>query len=137
MAVHLILIKVLKTSFPLAKEYFLSSKLTRAQRFKKIAPFLIVLGFIVLTAINIYLSEQAKQNLTIHEPIIRQFNDLNTDKTNLEQRVKSLQNNLYDCERRAHTAINECQTAVENLKEKTEFVYDPATNTMVKLPPKS
>lgn len=131
MNIFSILLKLGATLWPLIREYVLSDGIKGKGLGPNIVAIIVGGALILVTLVTVYLAEQAKQNLTIQEPIIKQYNDLTTENENLKARVIELQNNLFQCETRSHKVIEECQTTLKQFTSKGKYIYDAATKTMV------
>lgn len=131
MNIFTILFKLISTIWPLLKEYVLSDGIKGKGIGAHMVAFIVGAALILTTLVTVYLGEQAKQNLTIQEPIIKQYNDLTDDNENLKARVAELQNNIFECETRSHKVIEECQTTLKHLTSKGKYVYDATTKKMV------
>lgn len=131
MNIFSILLKLGATLWPLIREYVLSDGIKGKGLGPNIVAIIVGGALILVTLVTVYLAEQAKQNLTIQEPIIKQYNDITTENENLKARVIELQNNLFQCETRSHKVIQECQTALKQFTSKGKYIYDAATKTMV------
>ena len=131
MNIFSVLLKLGATLWPLIREYVLSDGIKGKGLGPNIVAIIVGGALILVTLVTVYLAEQAKQNLTIQEPIIKQYNDITTENENLKARVIELQNNLFQCETRSHKVIQECQTALKQFTSKGKYIYDAATKTMV------
>lgn len=131
MNIFTILFKLISTIWPLLKEYVLSDGIKGKGIGAHMVAFIVGAALILITLVTVYLGEQAKQNLTIQEPIIKQYNDLTTENENLKARVTELQNSVFQCETRSHKVIEECQATLKQFTSKGKYIYDVATKTMV------
>ena len=131
MNIFSILLKLGATLWPLIREYVLSDGIKGKGLGANVVAIIVGGALILITMVTVYLGEQAKQNLTIQEPIIKQYNDITTENENLKARVIELQNNLFQCETRSHKVIEECQTTLKQFTSKGKYIYDAATKTMV------
>ncbi len=131
MNIFSILLKLGATLWPLIREYVLSDGIKGKGLGPNIVAIIVGGALILVTLVTVYLAEQAKQNLTIQEPIIKQYNDLTTENENLKARVIELQNNLFQCETRSHKVIQECHATLKQFTSKGKYIYDAATKTMV------
>ena len=131
MNIFSVLLKLGATLWPLIREYVLSDGIKGKGLGANIVAIIVGGALILITMVTVYLGEQAKQNLTIQEPIIKQYNDLTDDNDNLKARVAELQNNIFECETRSHKVIEECQTTLKQLTSKGKYVYDATTKKMV------
>lgn len=129
-----VLFKLATTIWPLIREYVLSDGSKGKRVGAQVIAFVVGVALVLLTIVTVYLGEQAKQNLTIQEPIIKQYNDLTSENENLKNRVLELQNNIFECESRSHKVIGECQTTLKQFTDKGKYVYDATTKTMVLKP---
>ena len=131
MNIFSILLKLGATLWPLMREYILSDGIKGKGLGANIAAIIVGGALILITMVTVYLAEQAKQNLKIQEPIIKQYNDLTTENENLKGRVVELQNSVFQCETRSHKVIEECRTTLKHFTSDGKYVYDDATKTMV------
>lgn len=131
MNIFAVLLKLGATLWPLIREYVLSDGNKGKGLGGSVVAAIVGGALILITMVTVYLGEQAKQNLAIQEPIIKQYNDLTTENENLKARNTELQNNVFQCETRAHKVIEECQTTLKQFTSKGKYVYDAATKTMV------
>ena len=131
MNIFSVLLKLGATLWPLIREYVLSDGIKGKGLGANIVAIIVGGALILITMVTVYLGEQAKQNLTIQEPIIKQYNDLTTENENLKARVIELQNSVFQCETRSHKVIEECQTTLKQFTSKGKYIYDAATKTMV------
>ena len=131
MNIFSVLLKLGATLWPLIREYVLSDGIKGKGLGPNIVAIIVGGALILVTLVTVYLAEQAKQNLTIQEPIIKQYNDITTENENLKARVIELQNNLFQCETRSHKVIEECQATLKQFTSKGKYIYDVATKTMV------
>lgn len=130
-----VIIKLLKMLFPLLREYFTlaNDKKKSFFSYRTLIVFVMV-SLVFCSIVTIYLTEQAKQNLTIQEPIIHQFNELTIDNDNLKQQLTASQNSVFQCETRANKVMNDCQKTIATLEKRGKYEYDPKTKTMVLKP---
>lgn len=126
-----LLTKVIQTIFLLAKEYFWSSGEKQKTLGARTITVIFGTSLLLCSMVTIYLGEQAKQNLTIHQDIITQYNKLVSDNENLKAQVTGLENNLFSCESRANRTMSECRAALKVADGEAEYVYDPKTKMMV------
>ena len=131
MNIFSVLLKLGATLWPLIREYVLSDGIKGKGLGANIVAIIVGGALILITMVTVYLGEQAKQNLTIQEPIIKQYNDLTTENENLKARVTELQNSVFQCETRSHKVIEECQATLKQFTSKGKYIYDAATKTMV------
>jgi hypothetical protein len=131
MNIFSVLLKLGATLWPLIREYVLSDGIKGKGLGANIVAIIVGGALILITMVTVYLGEQAKQNLTIQEPIIKQYNDLTTENENLKARVTELQNSVFQCETRSHKVIEECQATLKQFTSKGKYIYDVATKTMV------
>lgn len=130
-----VVVKLLKMLFPLFKEYFTLSGDKKKNFFSyRTLMIAVMVSLVFCSTVTLYLTEQAKQNLTIQEPIIKQFNDLTTENDNLKQQLTASQNSVFQCETRANKAMNDCQKTIATLEKRGKYEYDPKTKTMVLKP---
>ena len=131
MNIFSVLLKLGATLWPLIREYVLSDGIKGKGLGANIVAIIVGGALILITMVTVYLGEQAKQNLTIQEPIIKQYNDLTTENENLKAHVDELQNSVFQCETRSHKVIEECQATLKQFTSKGKYIYDVATKTMV------
>lgn len=121
--------------FPLLKEYFTATGDKKLNFFShRMLIVVVMVSLVFCSTVTIYLTEQAKQNLFIQEPIIKQFNDLSIENDNLKQQLTASQNGMFQCETRANKAMNDCQKTIATLEKRGKYEYDPKTKTMVLKP---
>lgn len=130
-----LVVKFVRMLFPLLREYFTLSGENKLDFFSYRALILAMfVSLVFCSTVTVYLTEQAKQNLTIQDNIITQFNDIVIENENLKQQLTNSQNNAFQCETRANKAMNDCQKTIATLQKKGDYVYDPKTKTMVLKP---
>ena len=134
MNIFSVLLKLGATLWPLIREYVLSDGIKSKGLGANIVAVIVGGALVLITMVTVYLGEQAKQNLMIQEPIIKQFNDLTTENENLKVRASTLQNNIFECETRAHKVMVQCQTTLKQYTAGGKYIYDPVTKTMVLKP---
>lgn len=130
-----IVVKALKMLFPLLKEYFSTTGDKKINFFSyQMLVVVVIVSLVFCSTVTIYLVEQAKQNLFIQEPIIKQFNDLSIENDNLKQQLTASHNGVFQCETRANKAMNDCQKTIAALEKRGKYEYDSKTKTMVLKP---
>ena len=132
MAVTGVLVKLLTTFLPLIKEYITSSNKRKDILSLRTMTAWVIITLVLGTGCTLYLSEQAINNLTIHEPLIKQYNKLQQDYHKLEAERALLRKNLSECRDETHVALSMCgiPEPVKVVPTK-EYVYDPKTHTMI------
>lgn len=131
MTIAAIVVKVLGTFWPLIKEYFWSGGDDQKGTGKKLLLGCTLIAVIVSLMVTVYLTEQAKQNLKVQEPIIRQYNQIINENSLLKEQLTQSQTDLLECESRTHKIIMECKSKAMDAFVKGNYVYDPVTKTMI------
>lgn len=126
-------IKILQTIFLLVKEYFLEGEGQNRTIGKKAIAFGVGAALILCSLVTIYLGEQARQNLTIHSTIIKQYNDLVLENKKSKAAFDEVNRDLISCEARIAHYMERCPA---QHSPAIEYVYDPKTKMMVEKPNK-
>lgn len=127
-----LLIQLLKLVYPLMKEYgFSNLKLNNGRR--GAFTFVCIVTIFLLTLFNIYATEQATRNLSLHKPVIDQYNDLVKENAKLKQQLDSVKLNLYQCESRAYELATSKGIVTADGQAK-EYVYDPKSKMIIEKP---
>lgn len=129
-----IVIKLFTTFLPLIKEYITSSDKRKDILSLRTMTTWVIVTLMVGTGCTLYLSEQAINNLTIHEPIIKQYNKVHQENVKLLAEQELLKKAMRTCKEETATALSIC-TIKDTPTPSTaqEYVYDPKSHTMVLL----
>lgn len=129
-----IVIRLLATFLPLIKEYITSSDKRKDILSLRTMTAWVIITLMVITGCTLYLSEQAINNLSIHEPIIKQYNKVYQENVKLLAGQDALKKAIRTCKEETSTALSICGIKeTDTLTTAQEYVYDPKSHTMVLL----
>ena len=126
--------KLLKLAFPLFKEYLTSSLKEQGKTsygLKVLAQLIVVVW---LTIIINYLVEQASLNLSLHEPLIKQYGEIY--KRNREQayEISTLRSQMVEKDALIVSLTHTVMEADPSASPPVEFIYDTHKHEMIVRP---
>ena len=127
-----VLVKLFTTFLPLIKEYITSSDKRKNILSLQTMTAWVIITLVIGTGCALYLAEQAVNNLTLHEPLIKQYTKIQQENQKLKSEQILLKNTLATCKEETRTALSICiiqEPATDT--PQPDYVYDPKTHTMV------
>lgn len=132
MAVAGVLVKLFTTFLPLIKEYITSSDKRKDILSLQTMTAWVIISLVIGTGCALYLAEQAVNNLTLHEPLIKQYTKIQQENQKLKSEQILLKNTLATCKEETRTALSICTIQEPaTATPQPDYVYDPKTHTMV------
>ena len=132
MAVAGVLVKLFTTFLPLIKEYITSSDKRKNILSLQTMTAWVIITLVIGTGCALYLAEQAVNNLTLHEPLIKQYTKIQQENQKLKSEQILLKNTLATCKEETRTALSICTIQEPaTVTPQPDYVYDPKTHTMV------
>jgi hypothetical protein len=132
MAVAGVLVKLFTTFLPLIKEYITSSDKRKDILSLRTMSAWVIISLVIGTGCALYLAEQAVNNLTLHEPLIKQYTKIQQENQKLKSEQSLLKKTIATYKEETRTALSICsiQDPV-TVAPAQEYVYDPKSHTMV------
>lgn len=132
MAVAGVLVKLFTTFLPLIKEYITSSDKRKDILSLRTMTAWVIISLVIGTGCALYLAEQAVNNLTLHEPLIKQYTKIQQENQKLKAEQSLLRKTLSTCKEETRTALSICSIQEPAAVTPTqEYVYDPKSHTMI------
>ncbi len=126
------LVKLFTTFLPLIKEYITSSDKRKDILSLRTMTAWVIISLVIGTGCALYLAEQADNNLTLHEPLIKQYTKIQQENQKLKSEQILLKNTLATCKEETRTALSICTIQEPaTVTPQPDYVYDPKTHTMV------
>ena len=127
-----VLVKLFTTFLPLIKEYITSSDKRKNILSLQTMTAWVIITLVIGTGCALYLAEQAVNNLTLHEPMIKQYTKIQQENQKLKSEQILLKNTLATCKDETRTALSLCTIQEPaTVTPQPDYVYDPRTHTMV------
>ena len=127
-----VLVKLFTTFLPLIKEYITSSDKRKNILSLQTMTAWVIITLVIGTGCALYLAEQAVNNLTLHEPMIKQYTKIQQENQKLKSEQILLKNTLTTCKEETRTALSICTIQEPaTVTPQPDYVYDPRTHTMV------
>lgn len=127
-----VLVKLFTTFLPLIKEYITSSDKRKDILSLQTMTAWVIITLVIGTGCALYLAEQAVNNLTLHEPLIKQYTKIQQENQKLKSEQILLKNTLATCKEETRTALSICTIQEPaTVTPQPDYVYDPKTHTMV------
>ena len=127
-----VLVKLFTTFLPLIKEYITSSDKRKDILSLRTMTAWVIISLVIGTGCALYLAEQADNNLTLHEPLIKQYTKIQQENQKLKSEQILLKNTLATCKEETRTALSICTIQEPaTVTPQPDYVYDPKTHTMV------
>lgn len=127
-----VLVKLFTTFLPLIKEYITSSDKRKNILSLQTMTAWVIITLVIGTGCALYLAEQADNNLTLHEPLIKQYTKIQQENQKLKSEQILLKNTLATCKEETRTALSICTIQEPaTVTPQPDYVYDPKTHTMV------
>lgn len=127
-----VLVKLFTTFLPLIKEYITSSDKRKDILSLRTMTAWVIISLVIGTGCALYLAEQAGNNLTLHEPLIKQYTKIQQENQKLKSEQILLKNTLAMCKEETRTALSMCTIQEPaTVTPQPDYVYDPKTHTMV------
>ena len=127
-----VLVKLFTTFLPLIKEYITSSDKRKNILSLQTMTAWVIITLVIGTGCALYLAEQAVNNLTLHEPLIKQYTKIQQENQKLKSEQILLKNTLATCKEETRTALSICTIQEPaTVTPQPDYVYDPKTHTMV------
>ena len=127
-----VLVKLFTTFLPLIKEYITSSDKRKNILSLQTMTAWVIITLVIGTGCALYLAEQAVNNLTLHEPLIKQYTKIQQENQKLKSEQILLKNTLATCKEETRTALSICTIQEPaTVTPQPDYVYDPRTHTMV------
>ena len=127
-----VLVKLFTTFLPLIKEYITSSDKRKNILSLQTMTAWVIITLVIGTGCALYLAEQAVNNLTLHEPMIKQYTKIQQENQKLKSEQILLKNTLATCKEETRTALSICTIQEPaTVTPQPDYVYDPKTHTMV------
>ena len=132
MTVAGVLVKLFTTFLPLIKEYITSPDKRKDILSLRTMTAWVIISLVIGTGCALYLAEQADNNLTLHEPLIKQYTKIQQENQKLKSEQILLKNTLATCKEETRTALSICTIQEPaTVTPQPDYVYDPRTHTMV------
>lgn len=131
MAIAGVLVKIVTTFLPLIKEYITSGDKRKDILSLHTMSIWVIISLMVGTLCSLYLAEQATANLTLHEPLIKQYQKLTQENAKLKAEQILFKSTLSACREEVGVALSICTANPTKSEPPSEIVYDKKTQTMV------
>ena len=101
-----VLVKLFTTFLPLIKEYITSSDKRKNILSLRTMTAWVIITLVIGTGCALYLAEQAVNNLTLHEPLIKQYTKIQQENQKLKSEQILLKNALATCKDETRTVLS-------------------------------